>query len=80
MTARQSQVLAYIAKHLSSEHRAPTVREIGEGMGIASPNGVQRHLVALEQQGLIKRGRGSRSIRLVNFDVCPCCGKRKESP
>ena len=45
----------------------PTVREIGEAVGLRSTSSVQASLVALEKAGLISRGEQNRkrSIRLV---------------
>ena len=53
-TQRQSQVLAWIGKFIQKNGYSPTVREIGNGMGISSPNGVKCHLSALTRKGLIR--------------------------
>jgi len=41
---------------------APTVQEIGKALGLSSKSVVWGHLLQLEMQGKIKRGRGSRMI------------------
>lgn len=65
LTARQNEVLEYISANLSL--CGPTVREIGNAMGISSPNGVMCHLKALEQKGCIERVESkSRGIRLLD--------------
>lgn len=49
---------------------SPTVREIGDEFGIASPNGVICHLTALERKGWITVGQmQARSIRVPGLDV-----------
>ena len=51
LTERQSQILAFI----TAREIRPTIREIGDHFGIRSPNGVRRHLLALEKKGAIRR-------------------------
>jgi len=66
LTKRQAQTLDYI-RH-SIEHRGypPTLREIGEYMGIRSTNGVNDHLRALERKGYLRReDMKSRALRVV---------------
>ncbi len=48
----------------------PTVREIAQACGIKSPSCVHRHLLQLEQEGLIERQEGkARSVGLPNSGV-----------
>ena len=62
-TPRQQQILAYIRAYIRQEHMPPTVREIGNGVGLASSATVQNHLNALERKGLIhRRPRQDRTI------------------
>jgi hypothetical protein len=66
LTARQREVLEFIRRCVRKRGFGPTVREIGEEMGIHSPNGVVGHLTALSRKGYIQRERNlSRSIVLV---------------
>lgn len=66
LTARQQQVYDYIRDCISSRGYGPTVREIGEFIGIKSPNGVVCHLKALEKKNMILRvANKSRAIELV---------------
>lgn len=66
LTARQQQVYDYIRERISTRGYGPTVREIGEFIGIKSPNGVVCHLRALERKGMIRRvANKSRAIELV---------------
>ncbi|MDO4570825.1 MAG: transcriptional repressor LexA [Planctomycetia bacterium] len=66
LTARQREALEFIRRCVRKRGYGPTVREIGDQMGIHSPNGVVGHLVALERKGFIQREANlSRSIMLV---------------
>lgn len=66
LTARQREALEFIRRCVRKRGYGPTVREIGDQMGINSPNGVVGHLVALERKGFIHREANlSRSIMLV---------------
>jgi repressor LexA len=69
LTARQQEILEFIASTVDQRGVAPTFREIGDALGIRSTNGVADHVKALERKGYIERpgGRGSaRSIRLTD--------------
>lgn len=67
LTARQRQALEFIRRCVRRRGYGPTVREIGDHMGINSPNGVVGHLVALERKGFIQREANlSRSIMLLD--------------
>ena len=67
LTARQREALEYIRRCVRKRGYGPTVREIGDQMGIHSPNGVVGHLTALERKGFIQREANlSRSIMLVD--------------
>ncbi len=68
LTARQQQVYDFIHDRISTRGYGPTVREIGEFIGIKSPNGVMCHLRALERKGMINRlANKSRAIELTNI-------------
>jgi len=65
ITERQQEILDFIKSMVVERGMPPTMREIGEYFGIRSTNGVEKHLVALERNGLIVRERGtSRGIML----------------
>ena len=67
LTERQREIYDFIKEKIESRGFGPTVREIGEGFDIKSPNGVMCHLKALEKKGLIKRtGFRARAIQLVD--------------
>lgn len=63
MTDRQKQILNFIVKTSEDRGFPPTIREICEEMDIASTNGVNDHLKALERKGFLTRGeQQSRSL------------------
>lgn len=62
-------MLSYIAGYQDEHGWAPTVREIGDAMGLASPSSVQRHLVTLRNQGELVLGGGPRMIRLTGGTI-----------
>ncbi|MFM8580316.1 MAG: transcriptional repressor LexA [Planctomycetaceae bacterium] len=65
LTAKQRAIYEFIKHKILSRGYGPTVREIGAGFKIKSPNGVMCHLKALEKKGLITRESGmSRAIQL----------------
>src|SRR5919201_2970140 len=55
LTDRQLEVLRFIAAEIEERGYPPTIREIGEALGIASTNGVNDHLKALEKKGFLVR-------------------------
>ena len=55
MTPRQREIYLWIGRYIAANQRSPTVREIGEAMGIASPNGVTSHIESLERKGWLER-------------------------
>ena len=68
LTARQQQILDYITEWILDRGYPPTIREIGEHMGIRSTNGVNDHLKALERKGYLQRdGLKSRALRPTNM-------------
>jgi len=69
LTERQKQALEYITDCLNARGYPPTLREIGEHMGIRSTNGVNDHLKALERKGyLVREELKSRALRPVDFN------------
>lgn len=62
---RKQQVYELLKRYLTSNTEAPTIREIGSWIGLNSVSGVHRILVAMEQDGLIKRTRAWKSIEIV---------------
>ena len=54
-TDRQLEVLRFIATEIEARGYPPTIREIGEALDIASTNGVNDHLKALDKKGYLQR-------------------------
>jgi repressor LexA len=70
LTQRQEQTLEFIRKSIRERGYPPTLREIGEHMGIRSTNGVNDHLRALERKGYLRReDMKSRALRVVDDPV-----------
>lgn len=70
LTDKQRAVYEFIRDKIRGRGYGPTVREIGEGFNISSPNGVMCHLKALEKKGLITREPNmSRAIQLTTEPV-----------
>jgi repressor LexA len=55
LTDRQQQIWNYLVTYVDRHGYPPTVREIGEEVGLASPSTVHAHLANLERAGLLKR-------------------------
>ena len=55
LTDRQHAVLDVLRSHTAEHGYPPTVREIGEVLGMASSSTVHSHLAALERAGIIER-------------------------
>ena len=55
LTKRQAEVLEVIARHIEEMGYPPTIRELGDALGIRSTNGVNDHLKALERKGYLSR-------------------------
>lgn len=67
LTKRQLQTLDFIRQSINERGYPPTLREIGEHMGIRSTNGVNDHLRALERKGYLRReDMKSRALKLVD--------------
>jgi repressor LexA len=55
LTGRQQEIWKFLTDYVDAHGYPPTVREIGEAVGLASPSTVHAHLANLERAGLIKR-------------------------
>lgn len=55
LTDRQTEIWQFLVAYVDDHGYPPTVREIGEHVGLASPSTVHAHLATLERVGLIKR-------------------------
>ena len=66
LSERQQKILAFLREFITENRFPPTIREIGERVGISSTSVVKYNLDVLERENLIERDREiSRGIRLV---------------
>lgn len=64
LTRRQGQILQFIIDSIRERGYPPTIAEIGEQFKIASTNGVNDHLLALQRKGYITRSSKARGIHV----------------
>lgn len=77
-TEREQDTLNFITNYYATQHKAPLLIEIAEGLGIQSKGVVHRYLSSLEDQGYIIRNPKTRGIELIDHpDVndLPLLGK-----
>ncbi len=55
LTERQRQVLQFIKDEIRAKGYPPSVREIGEAIGLSSSSTVHGHMARLEEKGFIRR-------------------------
>jgi repressor LexA len=55
LTGRQQEIWDFLVDYVDQHGYPPTVREIGEAVGLASPSTVHAHLANLERAGLLRR-------------------------
>src|SRR5437899_143075 len=55
LTKRQQEIWEFLVEYVDGHGYPPTVREIGEAVGLASPSTVHAHLANLERAGLLRR-------------------------
>ena len=55
LTGRQREIWNFLVEYVDRHGYPPTVREIGEAVGLASPSTVHAHLANLERAGLLRR-------------------------
>src|SRR5438876_11033580 len=73
LTARQQEIWNFLVQYVDAHGYPPTVREIGEAVGLASPSTVHAHLANLERAGLLRRDPTKpRALELT--------GRRNEAP
>jgi repressor LexA len=74
LTGRQQEIWDYLVDYVDQHGYPPTVREVGEAVGLASPSTVHAHLANLERAGLLKRDPTKpRALELVGRE-------RREAP
>lgn len=76
LTARQTEILETIRVHIAETGRPPSRPELARILGLASTNGVFKHLAALARKGAIELVPGSaRGIRVVAPQGLPLIGR-----
>jgi len=69
VSKRQEDIMAFIKDEVRKKGYPPSVREIGEAVGLASSSTVHGHLARLESKGLIRRDPTKpRAIEILEFD------------
>jgi repressor LexA len=80
LTARQQEIWQFLVEYVDDHGYPPTVREIGDAVGLASPSTVHAHLANLDRAGLIRRDPTKpRAIELVGR-VKPEAGQETAAP
>lgn len=75
LTERQTQVLDYIRQTVEERGYPPSVREIGEAVGLSSPSTVHSHLNSLVAAGAIKRDPSKPRAIMVVDEGLPLSGE-----
>ncbi|MDR7556335.1 MAG: transcriptional repressor LexA [Armatimonadota bacterium] len=55
LTRRQADILTFVKRYTETHGYPPSVREIGQAMGLTSSSTVHSHLAALERKGYLRR-------------------------
>ena len=72
LTGRQQEIWDFLVRYVERHGYPPTVREIGEEVGLASPSTVHAHLANLERAGLLRRDPTKpRALELVAHRKAP---------
>jgi len=61
---KREKILRFVAEFTRERGYAPSVREIGEAVGLRSPSSVQYQLDRLREEGLVSSAAGSRTVTL----------------
>lgn len=66
LTTRQREILSFIREFTKSQGYPPTVREIGDGVGITAPATVHAILTSLQTSGHLTREEGKPRAMKIN--------------
>lgn len=69
LTPRQREILHVIEKSMQDRGYPPSVREIGEAVGLNSPSTVHNHLASLQKMGFLRRDPTKPRAIEVRFDT-----------
>lgn len=68
LTRRQTQILDFVRSEIHRRGYPPSVREIGDAVGLSSSSTVHSHLAALEAKGYIRRDPSKpRALEVLDF-------------
>ena len=76
LTSRQRQVLEFIDSEVRQRGYPPSVREIGDAVGLSSPSTVHAHLAALQDKGYLRRDPSK--PRAIEISLEPSTGSAAE--
>lgn len=68
LTGKRRQILEFIAEEIRRRGYPPSVREIGEAVGLASSSTVHAHLQVLEREGYLRRDPTKPRAIVVSFE------------
>lgn len=85
LTKRQRDILDFIEQSVLERNYPPSIREIGEAIGLSSSSTVHSHLKSLESKGYLKRNpskpRGMTLLHSRTWEgkkgCCSVCGEKR---
>ncbi len=73
LTKSQASALGIILRYTAEHGWAPTIQELAPLLQLRTAHAVWRVLCELEGHGVIRRGRGARQIKVLQYARCPYC-------
>ncbi len=80
LTSRQRTILDFIRDRVNEKGFPPSVREIGEAVGLTSTSSVAHQLRVLEEKGYLRRDPNTPRAMLVTDDAQPLPEEETEEP
>ena len=80
LSAMQQKIYNYIAACIQTQGYPPSVREIGEAVGLRSPSTVHFHLKKLADAGAIEIGAGKGRAITLTYPAAPAAAPMPEAP
>jgi repressor LexA len=72
LTRRQQEILMFVHRYAESRGYPPSVREIGQAMGLTSSSTVHSHLEALSRKGFLRRDPSKpRALEILRGEHAP---------
>lgn len=68
LTGKRRQILQFIAQYIGDHGYPPSVREIGEAVGLSSSSTVHTHLQLLQREGYLRRDPTKPRALVVSFE------------